>query len=136
MKLKVYNKETIIKGGIIGIGITFLVVLYLILLILIHYKCPFHELLGIYCPGCGGTRMLISFVHLDFYQSFRWNPLLFILLIVGLIYLIVNVIVYIKKKVLIVPTIKFWVFIILLLIIYMIIRNIDIFSYLVPTRIS
>ena len=80
--------------------------------------------------------MIVSFIHLDFYQAFRWNPLCFILLIVGLIYLITGIIIYKRKRVIIVPTVRVWIFLIVLLVLYMIIRNIDMFSYLIPTRIS
>ena len=46
-----------------------------------HYiNCPFHRYLGIECPGCGATRMVIALLHLDFYQAFRYNPLIFILM--------------------------------------------------------
>jgi len=113
-----------------------LIIGYILVLTLLKYRCPLHELFGIWCPGCGGTRMIVSFVHLDFYQAFRWNPFCFILLIVGLIYLITGIIIYIRKRVIIVPTVKVWIFLIVLLVIYMIIRNIDMFSYLIPTRIS
>ena len=79
--------------------------------------------------------MIKSLFHLDFYQAFRYNPLLFILLICGIIYIIINIILYIKKKPLIKPSIKILVFILILLIVYMILRNIPLFSYLIPTEV-
>lgn len=42
--------------------------------------CPFHALLGLFCPGCGSTRMLYYFVHGEFGTSFRQNPLAFVFL--------------------------------------------------------
>lgn len=110
-------------------------VLWLVLLSFINYKCPIHEYLGIWCAGCGGTRMIFSFIHLDFYQAFRWNSLMFIYLILLIIYIIVNIFVYIKRKEIIVPKMKVFMFLIILLVIFMVIRNIDMFSYLVPTKI-
>lgn len=139
MTLKVFktiNYNVSKKTVSIIIGSILLFIGYIIFLTIIKFRCPFHELLGIWCPGCGGTRMIISFVHLDFYQAFRWNPLCFILLIVGIFYIIIGIILYIRKKIIIVPTIKVWIFLIVLLVLYMIIRNIDLFSYLIPTRIS
>lgn len=79
--------------------------------------------------------MIKSLFHLDFYQAFRYNPLLFILLICGIIYLIINIVLYIKKKALIKPSVKILVFILILLIVYMILRNIPLFSYLIPTEV-
>lgn len=135
MKQVVFNGRITKKNIIIILLSVLLLILYFLFLNLISYKCVFHEL-GIWCPGCGGTRMIISFVKLDFYQAFRWNPLLFILLICGIIYLIIGILLFLKKRIILVPTMKLIVFIIVLLIVYMIIRNIDMFSYLIPTKVS
>lgn len=102
---------------------------------LINYECPIHTLFHLYCPGCGGTRMILSLLHFDFYQAFRWNPLLFILLFIGLIYLIFMGIVYKKKKVFVLPSMKVWIILIIILILYMILRNLDTFIYLIPTEV-
>ena len=134
MKQLTFNGKITKKNIIITVLSILFVILYFVFLSLIKYKCIFHQF-GIWCPGCGGTRMIISFVKLDFYQAFRWNPLLFILLICGIVYLIIGIIMFIKKKVILVPTKKLIIFIIVLLIVYMIIRNIDIFSYLIPTKV-
>lgn len=128
---KKINKKDIFKF----ILILSIIILGLVFLCLINYSCPIHKYLNIYCPGCGGTRMLNSFVKGDFYQSFRWNPLLFIWFIVFLIYLIVFIIVYIKKKVLLVPSKKTLIFIVITLLLFMILRNINFFSYLIPTEV-
>ena len=128
---KKINKKDIFKF----ILILSIIILGLVFLCLINYSCPIHKYLNIYCPGCGGTRMLNSFVKGNFYQSFRWNPLLFIWFIVFLIYLIVFIIVYIKKKVLLVPSRKLFIILIVILLIFMIIRNMDLFSYLIPTEV-
>ena len=128
------NKAKKQHGFYILLGI-FISFLYLFFLTAIHYQCPFHELFGIWCAGCGGTRMLISFLHLDFYQSFRYNPLLFVLLIIGIIYFIFIVVHYIKKKELIVPSTKALVILLGIVILYMILRNIDYFHYLIPTEV-
>lgn len=37
-------------------------------------RCPFKEIFDIDCPGCGGTRMAVALLNLDFYQAFRYNP--------------------------------------------------------------
>lgn len=52
--------------------------------------CLFHEITNLYCPGCGITRMFLSLFKLDFYQAFRYNPLVFILLILSIVYFLVK----------------------------------------------
>lgn len=128
------NKAMVKHSFFISI-IVVIAIIWLLFLDYIHYICPFRFLFGLWCPGCGGTRMIKSLFHLDFYQAFRYNPLLFILLICGIIYLIINIVLYIKKKALIKPSVKILVFILILLIVYMILRNIPLFSYLIPTEV-
>ena len=135
MNLIVYKNKPSLKQGFFVLGLIVIIVIWTRLLNFINYRCPIHELLDLYCPGCGGTRMFLSFIHLDFYQSFRWNPLLFIFLVLFIIYLIVGIIIFIKKRVIIVPTFKTCMFLVAILIIFMILRNIDMFSYLAPTRV-
>ena len=115
--------------------ITLVVLCLLFLLIHINYKCPFLNILHLYCPGCGGIRMIKSIIELDFYQAFRYNPLLFILLIIFCIYMTFNLFLYIKKKAIMLPSTKVLISLLIILIIYMIIRNIDYFSYLIPTEV-
>ena len=129
------DKKITRKDIIKFIFIFSLTILGLVFLCLIDYSCPIHKYLNIYCPCCGGTRMLIEFFKGNFYQSFRWNPLLFIWFIVLLIYSIVFIIVYIKKKVLLVPSKKTLIFIAITLLLFMILRNIELFSYLIPTEV-
>lgn len=97
------------------------------------FFCPFHKITGLFCPGCGVTRMILSIVKGDFYQAFRYNPLLFILIPLFL-FLVFNSILkykFLKKE----KQEKIYIFIIILLIIYGILRNIPYFSYLKPTKI-
>lgn len=83
--------------------------------------CIFYKLTNLYCPGCGVTRMLFSLIKLDFYQSFRYNPLVFILLI---IYLLFKVICLLQNKKIKIPEYVYYV-ILIVLIIYGILRNIN-----------
>lgn len=93
-------------------------------------KCFIHALTGYYCPGCGITRMFFSIIELDLYQAFRYNPLIFILLILSIIYLIINK--FIKK---IVIKKNFLIILLIIIILFGILRNIDLFSYLKPTNV-
>ena len=111
-----------------------ILVITFVILDKIGYVCPF-RLLGMYCAGCGGTRMVKAIFHLQFYQAFRYNPLLFIYFVLFIIYGIINLIFYFfKNKKLKLPL---WVYVFLIssLVIYMIIRNIPYFSYLIPTEV-
>lgn len=98
--------------------------------------CPIHYLFHIYCPGCGLTRMIISIFKLDLYQAFRYNPYIFILLVLFILYGIYVLIRYIfsKKKPHI--SIKVLIGIFISLIVYMILRNIPLFDFLAPTQIN
>ncbi len=44
----------------------------------IGIPCPFYELTGLKCPGCGISRMFISLAKLDFAAAFGHNPFLLI----------------------------------------------------------
>lgn len=43
-----------------------------------HSVCLFRNLLGIECYGCGMVRSLYSAIHLNFADSFSYNPLVVI----------------------------------------------------------
>ena len=112
----------------------------IILLLIVYYfinktwgfsiPCIFHKITGFYCPGCGVTRLLFSLLKLDFYQAFRYNPLIFVLLIGYIIYKLINLKFDIKLT-------KNTTYILLFVVIlFGIVRNIDIFSYLKPTIIN
>ncbi|MCI9445778.1 MAG: DUF2752 domain-containing protein [Lachnospiraceae bacterium] len=42
--------------------------------------CPFRQLTGLKCPGCGVTGMCVALMQLDFKAAFLCNPMLFLLL--------------------------------------------------------
>jgi hypothetical protein len=37
--------------------------------------CPFHQLTGLPCPGCGLTRAFVCLSHGQFVQSLHWHPI-------------------------------------------------------------
>ena len=98
--------------------------------------CPIHYLFHIYCPGCGITRMIISIFKLNFYQAFRYNPYVFTLLVLFILYGIYALIRYIITKKRPHISIKLLVGIAISLIVYMILRNIPLFDFLAPTQIN
>ncbi|MBP5678243.1 MAG: DUF2752 domain-containing protein [Bacilli bacterium] len=131
----VTNKKPSLRQGFFLLGFFLFSILWFLLLNTIHYQCPWVTLFHVYCPGCGGMRMILALLRLDFYQAFRYNPLLFILFILGFIYIIFLIIIYKKKKVLVLPSKRFWIVLLVILLIYMVLRNIDAFVYLIPTEV-
>ena len=45
-------------------------------------SCYMKHSLGIYCPGCGGSRAVIALFRLDIIASVRYNPLPLIMLLI------------------------------------------------------
>ena len=43
-------------------------------------RCPIHELLGLQCPGCGGTRAVAAVLHGRFIEAMNLNTLVTLLL--------------------------------------------------------
>ena len=126
MKKRIFNVITLILFSIL------ILFIFIKILDYVHYKCIYRKLFGIYCAGCGTTRMIKSLFNLEFYQAFRYNPLLFVLFIIMFIYFIYFVVIYIKKNKIIIPNLKIIYIMVLILIIYMILRNLKMFSFLRP----
>lgn len=59
--------------------------------------CVFNLATGLYCPGCGITRMFLSLAQLDFISAAHNNLLVFSLMVPVFVYLFVKLISYIKK---------------------------------------
>ena len=60
--------------------------IYNYLILFTNYKCPFRKYFNFYCAGCGTMRMIKSILKLNFYQAFRYNPLMFIILFIFILY--------------------------------------------------
>lgn len=121
-------------------------VLVVIVLILGYYflnkfinlaiPCVFHELTGLYCPGCGITRCLFAILHGDLKTAFKYNQLVFIILPFMLVYYIYTSYLYIVDKN---NNNKFkkvfniiWIFLLFIAISYAILRNLNYFDFLRP----
>lgn len=98
----------------------------------IYIPCPIKKITGYYCPGCGITRMMKALLCFDFYQAFRFNPLVFISLPFIIFFYIESI--FAKKEPLYnrIPN-KIWSVIIIIFIVYGVLRNIPYFDYLIPT---
>ncbi len=120
----------------IGIFLFFLFIIYYLLnkKIGIGIPCVFHELTGLYCPGCGITRLLFSLLELNFFQAFCSNPLVFILLILIILYLILKLILKRFNINLTIPNYIYY-FLLIIVILFGILRNIPGFEFLTPLKL-
>ena len=61
--------------------------------------CFIKEMLGFLCPACGGTRCVIAFTSIDFADSFKYNPYIFVTIIFMVIVLMfLNFTVFINSE--------------------------------------
>lgn len=104
----------------------------------IYIPCVFKKITGFYCPGCGITRCIMSILHGQFYQAFRYNPLIFLYLPFLFLYFFYNIYIYIfnqKNRIIDKVPRQVWYIFLFITILYGILRNIDSFSFLAPTTI-
>ncbi len=127
MKKLFHNKVFIITLCIL------LALISLPILKMIGYECPWHKLFGIECAGCGATRMIYALFRLEIYQAFRYNVLMFSLLVLGIIYLIYVFICKLRHVNYFVPGNKTLYVIAIIVILFMILRNIPGLEFLKPT---
>lgn len=73
---------------LIGGGISVLVYMKLVLPNVEIPSCIVYTILGIYCPGCGGTRSVDALLHGHILQSLWYHPLVLYTLVVFGIFMI------------------------------------------------
>jgi len=94
--------------------------------------CPSNYLTGLYCPGCGSGRAAYAMVHLRFAEAFWYNPLLVIASPFIIYFLICG---YIeknfgyKKLPMFNPGKKSIIFLLVIVIIFTVCRNIPVYPY-------
>lgn len=96
--------------------------------------CPYYQILHIYCPGCGVSRMLLHLMKLEFYEAFSSNCLLFCLLPIFTIAAARHVYLYIrygKKGFSKLENVLCWI-IVGLLLVFAVVRNIFPIDILIP----
>ena len=84
------------------IGSAVLLTLFFLLLqhtgVLPSFPCVLYMALGIYCPGCGGTRALRALLGGHFIRSLRYNPAVICGILLILYYELGAVITLVKKN--------------------------------------
>ena len=101
--------------------------------------CVFHEVTGLYCPGCGAGRACYSILHGQFLEAFCYNPLMTVLLpLIGL-YIAARMVDWvvtggnhIDRKI----NVKFLTWVLVIVVVYGVLRNIPVFPFtlLAPPR--
>lgn len=62
----------------IAIAVSVGLLYYLVIRIAdIKIPCIFYTVTGLYCPGCGVTRMILALLRFDFVKAFYSHPVLF-----------------------------------------------------------
>lgn len=69
--------------------------------------CTIHDILHLYCPGCGGTRAVKSLLNFNLAKSLLCNPFVLYLVVIFLYYYIGTTIAIITKHKLILFYFKF-----------------------------
>jgi Protein of unknown function (DUF2752) len=96
-------------------------------------SCPFKNLTGFFCPGCGGQRAFHAILHGNFTDAFHDNLLIFIAIPIAFYKIILQLNGTASKDVFTLNTKGIWIFL-SLLIIFVLIRNIPQypFNQLIP----
>ncbi len=89
MKLTLKHKRLIVLGVDLALILCFLILYFLAPTLMdILPDCILRKL-GFPCLGCGGTRCITAFVHLDFVDSFMLHPFAFISIVLAIAFLII-----------------------------------------------
>ena len=100
-------------------------------------SCPIYKLTGLYCPGCGTTRMLFYLVHGRPIEAFRYNPLTFCIFPIAICLLLRNSF-FVRLPALPRPSSRWIAGVILLVIVFTAARNIpaEPFRTLAPPEVQ
>ena len=95
-----FLKKYIIANKLISIVAFYFIVSILLKIIFsidILIPCLWKTIFHIECPGCGLTRAFIDILHCNFIDAFNDNPLIFIVLPLGIFYLYFDFMKFRKK---------------------------------------
>ena len=66
-------KRIIIINIVVAVLVAGFVVVTLLLKDREEMPCAFYSLIGLYCPGCGGTRAVYSLLRLRLFDAIKYN---------------------------------------------------------------
>ena len=66
-------KRIIIINIVVAVLVAGFVVFTLLLKDREEMQCAFYSLIGLYCPGCGGTRAVYSLLRLRIFDAIKYN---------------------------------------------------------------
>ena len=66
-------KRIIIINIVVAVLVAGFVVVTLLLKDREEMQCAFYSLIGLYCPGCGGTRAVYSLLRLRIFDAIKYN---------------------------------------------------------------
>jgi hypothetical protein len=98
-------------------------------------SCPFKNLTGFFCPGCGGQRAFHAILHGNFTEAFHNNLLIFIVVPIAFYKIILQLNGSDKKDVFILTNRRIWIFLSLIAL-FTLIRNTPLypFNQLIPLK--
>ena len=118
-----------------GIWLTVTIIATLFVLISFYYKkgidCPFYHYFGFYCFLCGCTRSTWAILELNLEAAYNYNPFYFLLLPYCICKYIEMSYRYIKFNEFKIT--KDMIFLIISAFIFMILRNLNVTNFLIPT---
>lgn len=98
-------------------------------------SCRFHDLTGLYCPGCGSGRAVAATLRGDFREAFRWNPMVYLLGVPSMAilgYEYVRVVFGVRRLKPVMMSERLVSSVTVLVIVFWVLRNIPFFSFLAP----
>jgi hypothetical protein len=98
-------------------------------------SCPFKNITGFYCPGCGGQRAFHALLHGDFIEAFHDNLLIFIVIPITFYKIILEMNGSASNDVFILKDGEIWIFLSLLFF-FTILRNVPLYplNQLIPLK--
>lgn len=100
----------------------------------ISIPCFFNKVTGFYCPGCGVSRMCLALLSFHIKEAFHYNPMVFCLLPLLVLYALRQCVRYVKgiKWQMSEWESRVWKILVTVLIIFGVLRNIPGITFLGP----